>query len=195
MAGHIDWGMSLHPVHTDPRACIEQGCSSVLHMSAEQPHKGGRQAGSIWRPDWLITEDPYQYSKDWDQPDIPNEPKAPGWVRAMAIFVLPILLWMMIIFIPFVLLSILTLLGFLFYWWSRRSRTTPRGPFIQREPDCRLSADADTNGSGLGQPSHGNEADDDRPPPWLPVIMIMGLLFWLSVGVLVARYLSNGAGS
>lgn len=60
-------------------------------MSAEQPRKGALKAGTGWRPAWLIIDDPHQLPSDWGRSNARNETKALSCARAVAVFVLPIL--------------------------------------------------------------------------------------------------------
>lgn len=154
----------------------------------------GRQnppSGSIgWR--WLVTDKPCQTSTDWDQPDLPHVPKAPGWVQALTIIGLPLVLWAMLLLAPLILLFILTVSGFLFYWSSRRRENSRSQP----KSECCAVAATELEEKNLDQSSHhGIDADDARPPLWLPVSLLLAVLFWVLVGGLTLRYLLGGAGS
>lgn len=153
MTGRVDRELSLCRAHVADCSCIGQDHGGTLHMSAEQSPHDKAKAGSRWRTDWLVTQDPYQTSGDWDQPNCPSVRQAPGWVRAIALFGLPILIWVMLLFTPVLLLSILIVLGSALYWSSRREkkRTVPSLP--QRKSDVCLSPDARTTESDLGERS------------------------------------------
>ena len=60
-----------------PQTAGSQAAGAVRPMFNRTPHKGARQAASSWRPDWLITDDPYQLLSDRGQQNALNESKAP----------------------------------------------------------------------------------------------------------------------
>lgn len=185
-----DRDLSLCRAHAPGGGPIGQDRGGALHMSAEQsPHDKG-EAGSRSRVDWLVTQDPYQTSSDWDQPNCPSVGKAPGWVRAIALFGLPLLIWVMLLFTPVLLLSILIVLGSALYWSSRRGEGSRASPFSQRKSDCCLSADTQTEESDLGERSQCcGETNSNQRPSWA------ALFFWVSIGGLTVRHLLDGAGS
>lgn len=183
-----DLDLFLYRAHASGGRPIGQDHGGALHMSAEQSPHDRAEAGSRSRVDWLVTQDPYQTSSDWDQPNCPSVGKAPGWVRAIALFGLPLLIWVMLLFTPVLLLSILIVLGSALYWSSRREerRTAPTLP--ERKPDGCLSPDARTKESDLGERSQSRgETNGDQSPAWA------ALLFWVPVGGLVALHLFGGA--
>lgn len=165
MTGRVNRELSLCRAHVADGSRIGQDHGGALHMSAKQSPHDKAKAGSRWRVDWLVTQDPYPTSGDWDQPNYPSVRKAPGWIRAIALFGLPILIWVMLLFTPVLLLSILIVLGSALYWSSRREkkRTAPSLP--QRKSDGCPSPDARTTESDLGQrPQPRGETNGDQSP-------------------------------
>jgi len=183
-----DRDLFLCRAHVADCSRIGQDHGEALHMSAEQSPHDERKAGSRWPVDRLVSQDPYQTSSDWDQPNCPSVGKAPGWVRAIALFGLPILIWVMLLFTPVLLLSILIVLGSALYWSSRREERRIAPSLPQRKRDGCFSPDARTEESDLGERSQPRgETDGDQSPAWA------ALLFWVPVGGLVALHLFGGA--
>ncbi len=132
---------------------IDPEHGGALHTSVEQSPLDKGKAGSRWRVDWLVTQDPYQTSSDWDQPDRLSVRNARGWVRAIALFGLPLLLWVMLLFTPILLLSISIVLGSALYWSSRREERRSAPSLPPRKPDGCLSPDARTKEADFGERS------------------------------------------
>lgn len=195
MIGRIDQEYSLCAVHAAAGDRIGQNRSRALHMSVEQPPHGKGQVASNVRADWLRTRSSYPISSDWDQQNVPYVPKAPGWVIAATLFVLPILLWAMLVLVPFVLLSILSASGLVFYWSSRkRVRSAYKLSHDQRKCFGKLS-EVKTHDARLVQLSSDRiDANNDLSLSWLLPIIFLSLLFCLSVGMLVVQYGLIGEG-